>query len=117
MSSGLERVLSEFAVENASMLPGDCRSREEPMPHRDDVTLFGAYGGHVRGWSGVSARLERTAASYGGGGSSTRENISTFVGTDLACVVDVERHETRLDGNSEPVTFLYRTTHVLRQED
>jgi hypothetical protein len=38
------------------------------------------------------------------------------VAGDLACIVDIERHETRLDGRPDPATFQYRTTHLLRRE-
>jgi ketosteroid isomerase-like protein len=66
----------------------------------------------------VAARFERPAGGYaGGGGRSTSENIARWVGADLACTVDVERHETRLEGQPEPVTFTYRVTHVFRREE
>jgi len=66
----------------------------------------------------VSARFDRTARGYaGGGGTTVRENIATWIGSDLACVVDLERHHTRLDDNADPVVFVYRTTHVLQPRE
>ena len=35
----------------------------------------------------------------------------------MACTVDLERHQTRLDGQPELVTFTYRVTHVFRREE
>jgi ketosteroid isomerase-like protein len=110
-------VIEQFDDANARMLDGDCGLWKQLMSHRRDVTLLGAYGGHVRGWDEVSARFDRTAAGYaGGGGTTARHNISTWIGADLACVVDLEEHRTRLDQHDDPTVFVYRTTHLLRRE-
>jgi ketosteroid isomerase-like protein len=114
----LEQAFRQLDIANSRMLDGDCSLWKELLSHRDDVTLFGAYGGSVRGWEDVAARFERTAAGYaGGGGQTTSANITRWVGADLACTVDLERHETRLDGKSEVVIFTYRVTHVFRREE
>ncbi len=81
----------------------------------DDVVLLGAFGGTLRDRAEVDARFDRTAQAYGGGHSSL-ENLATWVGTDLACTVDLERHhETRLAGHG-PVEITYRVTHLFRRE-
>jgi len=117
-SSAIEDVLNALDNANERMLDGDCGAWKALLSHRDDISLLGAYGGHVQGWTDVSARFDRTAAGYAAGaGTTARENIATWIGADLACVVDLERHHTRLDGNAELVTFVYRTTHVLRREN
>lgn len=102
---------------NERMLDGDPGPWKDLMSHRDDVTLLGAYGGHVTGWTEVSARFDRVAHGYAGGEVTSREQVSTWIGDDLACLVDVERHRSRVEEQDEPVTFLYRATHVLRRED
>lgn len=102
---------------NATMLDGDCGLWKALMSHRDDVSLLGAYGGHLRGWDAVAPRFDRTASGYSGDSQTSRENIATWVADGLACVVDIETHRSRVEGRSEPVTFCYRTTHVLRRED
>jgi ketosteroid isomerase-like protein len=120
-ASAIEDVLNALDNANERMLDGDGGAWKALLSHRDDVNLLGAYGGLVQGWTDVSARFDRTAAGYAGAGTRTgttaRENIATWIGTDLACVVDLERHHTLLDANAEPVTFVYRTTHVLRREN
>jgi len=114
----IEDVLADLDHATELMLDGNCAPWQELLSHRDDVTLLGAYGGQVQGWPDVSARFDRTAKGYaGGGGTTVRENIASWIGSDLACVVDLERHHTRLDDNADPVTFVYRTTHVLRREN
>lgn len=72
------------------------------------------------GWEAVSARSDRTAASYaagGDGGRSSHENIMSWVGDDLACSVTVEHHESGLDGSRDLVPFSYRATHLFRREE
>jgi ketosteroid isomerase-like protein len=112
-------VVDQLDQANQEMLGGDCARWLRLMSHRPDVTALGAYGGHVTGWDEVSARFARTAAGYGeggAGGTTSRENIATWVGGDIACVVDIETHRTGLPESPDPVTFRYRTTHVLRRE-
>jgi ketosteroid isomerase-like protein len=113
-------VIDRLDHANLHMMDGDCAPWIELLSHRADVAALGAYGGVVTGWEEVSARFARTAAGYGeggAGGTTSRENIATWIGTDIACVVDIEQHRTALEGGAEPVTFRYRTTHVLRRED
>lgn len=102
---------------NERMLDGDCGPWKALLTPCDDVSVLGAFGGHLHGRTEVVARFDRTAAGYRGTGVTSRENVSTWVGADLACVVDIESHEARLEGHPEPVAFRYRTTHLLRRED
>jgi len=118
MDQAFEQACARLNDANAHMLDGDWSVWKELLTARDDVTLLGAYGAYVQGWADVGARFARTAGGYaGGGGGSTSENIARWVGADLACTVDLERHHTRLDGQPELVTFTYRVTHVFRREE
>jgi hypothetical protein len=47
---------------------------------RDDVTLANPFGPPVRGWSNVSATLDRAAAHYRDGEVVGFENVSTVLG-------------------------------------
>jgi hypothetical protein len=103
--SELSEVIDAVDAANLQMLEGNWAGWQELLSHSDEVTLLGAQGGVVHGWTEVvhgwtevAARFERT-------------------GEDLACLVDLERHEGRWEGQAQPVTFLYRTTHVLRREN
>ncbi len=112
-----EQACERVSDANSHMLDGDWSVWKELLTARDDVTLLGAYGAYARGWADVSARFERTAGGYaGGGGTSTSDNIARWASADLGCTVDLERHITRLDGKAEPVVFTYRVTHLLRRE-
>lgn len=115
----VEPVLAQIDAATIGMLDGDCSLWKELMSHRDDVTLFGAYGGYVSGWEDVSARFDRTAAGYGRGqgGQTSRETMATWLGADLAVITGLERHEWRQVGKPDMTSFVYRFTHVLRREN
>jgi ketosteroid isomerase-like protein len=114
----LDALMHQVDAANTRMLDGDWSLWRELLTHCDDVALLGAYGSYVSGWGPLSGRFERTAAGYaGGGGQSTHEQICSWMSADLACTVTLERHETRLDGSGDVVTFLYRATHLFRREE
>ena len=119
-SSEVAQVIEALDAANLQMLDGSWEGWRDLLSHSDEVTLLGAQGGVIHGWTEAATRFERTAAGYGRGGGgirSSRQNIATWVGQDLACLVDIEKHESRLEGETQPVTFFYRTTHVLRREE
>ena len=112
----LERLEQWLDQANTRMLDGDWSVWRDKLSKREDVTVLGAYGAYVTGREDVQARFERTAAGYaGGGGHSTHQTVVSWMDSDLACIVTVERHDTRIDG--KPAAFMYRVTHVFRRED
>ena len=112
----LERLEQWLDQANTRMLDGDWSLWRDKLSKREDVTVLGAYGAYVTGREDVQARFERTAAGHAaGGGRSTHETVASWMDSDLACIVTVERHDTRIDG--KPAAFMYRVTHVFRRED
>lgn len=83
----------------------------------DDVTLANPFGPPVRGWSEVSATLDRAAEKYRDGEAVGFENVSTVIGSDLACTVEVERYRARVGGADEIVPVVVRVTTVFRREE
>ncbi|GAC1604692.1 MAG: hypothetical protein NVS3B21_34070 [Acidimicrobiales bacterium] len=114
MAATAEELLNAIDAANADMLAGNPDPWKALLRPDDHTTLLGAFGGSVQGWSDVSARFERTAATYGGGGRTCRENIACWIGADLACTVDLEHHEWS-DPGAGTTAFTYRTTHVLQR--
>ena len=110
------QVRERLRAANDQMMAGGGNSLWKALlSGRDDVVLLGAFGGALRGRADVDARFDRTAQAYDGGHSSL-ETLATWVGTDLACTVDLERHhQTRLAGHG-PVEITYRVTHLFRRE-
>jgi ketosteroid isomerase-like protein len=83
----------------------------------DDVTLANPFGPPVRGWTDVSARLDRAAANYRDGEAVGFENVSTVVGTDLAYIVEIESYRARVGGAAEMTPVSVRVTSVFRREN
>jgi ketosteroid isomerase-like protein len=84
---------------------------------RDDVTLANPFGPPVRGWSKVSATLDRAAENYRDGEVVGFENVSTVVTADLAYTVELESYRARVGGAEEIAPVSVRVTSVFRRED
>jgi ketosteroid isomerase-like protein len=84
---------------------------------RDDVTLANPFGPPVRGWSEVSARLDRAAQVYRDGEIVGFENVSTVVTPDLACTVEIESYRARIGGAEELAPVSLRVSTLFRRED
>lgn len=83
--------------------------------HRDDVSIYGAFGGVVFGWKEVATRLDWASSQYSEG-SRGREEISRFVGVDFAYIAQTEWIRARVAGNTEPMLQELRVTMVFRRE-
>jgi ketosteroid isomerase-like protein len=112
----LLRTLDQVRAAHEAMMAGDSGPWMALLSPGDDVVLLGAFGGIVRDREALAARFDRTAQAYGGGERLSVERLATWVGADLACTVEVERHEgVRLAGHA-PTTTVYRVTHLFRRE-
>jgi ketosteroid isomerase-like protein len=111
----LRRTLEQLQRATDRMMAGESGPWKALLSRRDDVVVLGAFGGAVRDRAEVDARFDRTASAYSGGRTSY-EHLGTWIGSDLACTVDLEHHhEVRLAGHG-PTTVTYRVTHVFRRE-
>jgi len=109
------RAVEDVHAATERMMAGDSRPWKALLSSRDDVVLLGAFGGHLSDRAEVEARFDQTAGAYGGG-EGEYETIATWVGTDLACTVELEYHHgVRLAG-SAPTMTAYRVTHLYRRE-
>jgi ketosteroid isomerase-like protein len=110
------RTLEQVQTATERMLAGDSGPWKALFSPRDDVLLMGAFGGVFRDHAAIAERMDRTAQVYGGGERVSVERLGTWVGADLACTVELVRHEgVRLAGHA-PTTIAYRVTHVFRRE-
>jgi ketosteroid isomerase-like protein len=109
------RAVDAVRAATESMMAGDSGPWKALQSSQDDVVLLGAFGGHLRDRAEVDARFDRTAGAYGGG-EGEYETIAAWVGADLACTVELERHHgVRLAGSTSTTTA-YRVTHLYRRE-
>lgn len=84
---------------------------------RDDVTLANPFGPPARGWSEVSATLDRAAQNYRDGEVVGFENVATVVTPDLAYAVEIESYRARVGGAEEIAPVAVRVTTIFRRED
>ena len=81
-----------------------------------DVTLANPFGPPARGWSGVSATLDRAADNYRDGEVVGFENVATVMGADLAYIVEIESYRARVGGAAVMTLVSVRVTSVFRRE-
>jgi ketosteroid isomerase-like protein len=84
---------------------------------RDDVTLANPFGPPARGWSEVSATLDRAASHYRDGEAVGVQNVSTVITPELAYTVEIESYRARVGGAADISPVAIRVTTVFRWED
>jgi ketosteroid isomerase-like protein len=111
----LRRTVEQLGFANDRMMQGESAPWKALLSQQDDVVLLGAFGGYIQDRAEIDARFDRTAHAYAGGHASF-ENLATWIGADLACTVDLERHHEQYLAGRGPMTITYRVTHVFRRE-
>lgn len=81
-----------------------------------DMTIFGPFGGLLRGTAELNGRQDR-AASLFGGGSGHSELVKTVVAGDVVVVVLIERNRTVVQGSEAEQDWVLRTTQVFERRD
>ncbi len=84
---------------------------------RDDVTLANPFGPPARGWSDVSARLDRAADNFRHGEVVGFENMSTVICSDLAYTVEIESYRAQVGGSEEITPAAVPVTTIFRREE
>jgi ketosteroid isomerase-like protein len=81
------------------------------------VTLANPFGLPARGWSEVSATLDRAATNYRDGEVVGFENVSTVITPELAYTVEIENYCARVGEGADVTGVAVRVTTVFRRED
>jgi ketosteroid isomerase-like protein len=108
--------LDEYHRAGHVLTNGNPEVYKELYSHRDDVTVANPFGPPVRGWSEVSATLDRAAQNYRDGEIVGFENVSTVIAPDLACTVEIESYRARVAGAQELAPVSLRVTTIFRRE-
>lgn len=114
--------LDESADRYHEAVDAFARGRAEPVKElysrREDVTLANPFvGPPVRGWEDVSAALDFASSRFSGGRVARFEPVATYVGSDLASILEMERWESRVGGREDLTSFVLRVTTTFRLED
>ncbi|HSD90875.1 MAG TPA: nuclear transport factor 2 family protein [Kofleriaceae bacterium] len=98
-----------------ALMNGDREPWAALWSRRADVSLFGGWGGHERGWDELAERWKMVEGRYRSG-TVEIERITEHIHGDLAVTVEFLRSNASFsNGSSGPVAL--RVTHVCRRED
>jgi len=115
-SKDLDRAIEQSHAALAAILEGDPSVYQALYSEGEDVTLGNPFGPYARGRKNVEATLAGAASHYRDGEVTGVELIATYASNDLACIVEVERGRTKIDGGEELVSVAVRVTSVFRLE-
>jgi ketosteroid isomerase-like protein len=109
-------VLREVEAAQLELVNGRPDPFKALWSHGADVTLSGGLGGAIaKGWPEVSARLDWVATQYVDA-SRTHQEVSRFVGEDVAYVVLRETIRFKRPTDGKPATQELRVTQIFRRE-
>jgi ketosteroid isomerase-like protein len=115
-ASAFDAILVEVEAAQVQLVNGQPAAFKALWSHGDDVTLSGGLGGAIaKGWTHVSERLDWVARQYQDG-SRTHQEVSRYVGQDLAYVVLRETIRFKSPADGRPMTQALRVTQVFRRE-
>jgi ketosteroid isomerase-like protein len=97
---------------------GDPTLWKQNTYHGDEATIFGAFGGHEKGWSEVSPRYDWAASQFKKSDAKKKiDYLNSGVSGDLAFTVAIEHQENvRLGNQSKPASQALRATQIFRKE-
>jgi ketosteroid isomerase-like protein len=113
----LEQIMEEDHKALGPFVRGDPEPKKSLYSQKDDATLANPLGPPARGFTEVSAALERAAALCRDGEVVAFERISEYATEDLAYILEMERTRVKVGGASELAPLSLRVTTVFRRED
>jgi ketosteroid isomerase-like protein len=96
---------------------GDPEPYKALWSQRQDVTLFGGFGGYALGWDQVSQNTDWAASLFRGAKSYGVEMLVEGASGDLGYTISIERGEVRVEGRDDYAPLVVRVTHIYRREE
>ncbi len=115
-SLNLEFAKAQSHAALGAILKGDPTLFQTLYSKSEDITLGNPFGPFARGQEQVMARLAGAAANYRDGQVTEVESIASYVSSDFACIVEVERSQAKVGGDAELVSIAVRVTSVFTLE-
>jgi len=116
--SSLQAFLARWEECITRFINGDPTLWKQNASHRDDVTIFGAFGGHEKGWKEVGPRYDWASSQFKESGAKVRvEYLNSGVDGGLAFTVTIEREQVRLADQNGLAPRALRVTQIFRKED
>jgi len=113
----LDQVVERYHHAAREFAKGDSEPVKALYSRRDDVTLANPFVTAVRGWEEVSEALDAAAARFRDGDVTDFDSVATYVGSDLASLLEIERWQAKVGGGEDTVRFVLRATSTFRRED
>jgi ketosteroid isomerase-like protein len=117
--SSFRAFLPQWEKAQTRFINGDPALWKQNASHRDDATIFGAFGGHEKGWKEVGARNDWASSQFKDSGATQKiEYLNTGASGDLAFTVTIERQEgVRMGDQEKAAPRSLRVTQIFRKED
>ena len=112
-----ELPLEEYHRATHEMTKGNAEVYKPLFSRRDEVMLANPFGPPARGWSKVSATLDRASQAFRDGEVVGFENLTTVITPELAYIVEIESFRVRVAGADEMSPVAVRVTTIFRRED
>jgi ketosteroid isomerase-like protein len=116
VASDFDQFVEQYHQALGEFFRGDPNPAKALYSHLEDATLANPFGPVAIGWELVAEAMERAAANYRDGDTTTFETLSTHVTPELAYLVEVERFRAKVGGSEEHVSGALRVTSILRRE-
>jgi ketosteroid isomerase-like protein len=115
--SSFRAFLSQWERAQGRFINGDPSLWKQNASHETDVTIFGAFGGHEKGWNEVGPRNDWASSQFKDVGSNqTIEYLNARASGDLAFTVSIERQVAQLTSQEKPTARALRVTQIFRRE-
>lgn len=111
-----QKFLERYEIAAKEWMHGNPKAWSEICSHKDDITIFEAWGGSEKGWAPTGKRYE-SEASQNKSGRITFENKNRYVTPELAFTVDIVRGHIRKEGTADEMPFELRVTAIFRSEN
>ena len=116
--SSLQAFLPQWEKAQSRFINGDPTLWKLNTSHRDDATIFGAFGGKEKGWNEVGPRYDWASSQFKESGAMQKiEYLNTGGSGDLAFTVSIERQEARVGDQDKRTPRALRVTQIFQKED
>ena len=116
-ASELDRIIERYHGALDEFVNGSPTRLQDLFSHRDDVSLANPVAPLARGWKEVSQTQEQASSQFRESEPIDFERLVTYVTSELAFIVEMERWRGTLVGMEDLHPIELRVTTIFRPED
>lgn len=114
---GFAAFLTQWESAQSQFINGNPTPWKDNASHADDASIFGAFGGHEKGWAEVGARNDWASSQFQDSDASQNiEYLNRGASGDLAFAISIERQKAQIKGQAAPTSRALRVTQIFRKE-